>query len=859
MYISTKWSFKVSFGALLALALLGLMGNYFKYPIFFNIDFLFGSIFAMLALQIFGFSSGVAVSVIAAVMTYFLWNHPYAVVIMTLEVAVVGLLMRRRGIGMVLADAIYWLVIGMPLVYAFYHGVMNASMDSTTITMTKQAVNGVANTLVARLLYSGFALSTGSAKIPYRDIIYNLLSFFALCPALILVMISSHQEIEKTDQQIRNDLVQETELVRYRIDVWSQNRINEIGYLAKTAATLTPEEMQPRLVQAHLSNNNFLRMGLVDSAATTTAYSPLIDELGQSNIGKNFADRPFIPRLKESLKPMLSEVVLGQIGVPKPIVSVLAPVVKDNEYGGYVAGILSLNEIADFLKVNAQSTTMLYTLLDGNGNVILTNHKGQKVMQPFARSNGTLQHLDHAISQWIPKLPPNTPQSERWKASSYIADRPIGGLSDWRLILEQPVAPFQKTLYARYAGMLAVLFILLFVSLALAEFISRRAVARVEELTLFTRKLPAELREGATLVWPQSSVTEQHQLIEHFKEMAGSLSKEFIANRELTATLENRVAERTEALAASEEKFRLLIENSHDIIYTLNKEGVITFVSPAWTNHLGHPVKDIVGHSIAEYVHPDDIAICTAALADLSSLALPQTSIEFRIRHVDESWRSHNSSLVPMKDKAGQIVGVEGIAKDITVQKELEAEVRQLAFHDSLTKLPNRRLLNDRLGQVMAASKRASSHAALIFLDLDNFKPLNDTHGHDVGDLLLIEVAKRLNECIRKMDTVARFGGDEFVVLLGDLGSIEPLANAKVVAEKIRASLCRPYVLYVGQGSAPAKVVEHHCSASIGVVVFVNRDLSQEDVLKWADDAMYAAKAAGRNSIWFHGENPVIA
>lgn len=448
--ISSKWPAHVRVGVLLALTALGLMGNYFKYPIFLNIDFLFGSVFAMLALQVFGLGGGVAVGVIAAVVTYFLWNHPYAIVIMTLEVVAVGLLMRHRKIGMVLADAIYWLVIGMPLVYVFYHGVMDASVSSTTITMIKQAVNGVANALLARLLFSGYALGTGSAKVAYRDLIYNFLALFALYPALVMLMISSHEDFVRTDLQIRNDLVHETQLVRHRIDVWSRNRSDEIAHLATLAVTLTPTQMQARLVQTLKSDTNFLRIGLADKDATITANSDLVDELGQPNIGKSVADRPYIPQLKKSLKPMLSGVVLAHLGAPKPIVAMLAPVVKANEYDGYVAGILSLVEIEEFLEKNARSKTMFYTLLDTNGNVILTNHRDQKVMQPFVRSNGSLQRLDNAISQWIPQLPPHTPTSERWKASFYVADSPIGGLSEWRLILEQPVTPFQKMLFAKY-------------------------------------------------------------------------------------------------------------------------------------------------------------------------------------------------------------------------------------------------------------------------------------------------------------------------------------------------------------------------------------------------------------------------
>ena len=543
---------------------------------------------------------------------------------------------------------------------------------------------------------------------------------------------------------------------------------------------------------------------------------------------------------------------MGQVGKPKPMVTMLAPIVKANEYDGYVTGILNLDEIEEFLEKNTQSGTMFYTLVDSNGNVILTNHKEQKVMQPFVRSTGNLKRLDESISQWIPQVSANTPISEQWRSSFYVADSAIGGLSEWRLILEQPVAPFQQVLYTQYTKELAMLFVLLFTALALAEYLSRKVVFRTEELTLFTKTLPKDLRLGIEPDWPQSNLTEHHNLIGRFKEMAASLSSEFRANKELTASLENRVAERTAALMASEDQFRQLVNNSHDIIYTLNQDGVFTFVSPAWTSLLGHPVDEVTGHSFTEFVHPEDHSICESALTQLFATGEVRTDIEYRVRHRDHGWHWHSSNALPMKDMTGKVVGFEGTAKDITVQRELEITVRQMAFYDLLTKLPNRRLLIDRLSQVMAASKRSSSYAALMFLDLDNFKPLNDTHGHGVGDLLLIEVAHRLTDSVREMDTVARFGGDEFVVLLSDLGTTEPTSQALVVAEKIRASLAEPYLLTTQQTGVADKVIEHHCSVSIGVVVFVNHDLSQTDLLKWADDAMYQAKAAGRNSIRFH-------
>ena len=154
----------------------------------------------------------------------------------------------------------------------------------------------------------------------------------------------------------------------------------------------------------------------------------------------------------------------------------------------------------------------------------------------------------------------------------------------------------------------------------------------------------------------------------------------------------------------------------------------------------------------------------------------------------------------------------------------------------------------------MAASKRSDLYCALMFLDLDNFKPLNDTDGHEVGDLLLIEAADRLKSCVREMDTVARFGGDEFVVMLSDLNAdkAKSTSQAEIVAEKIRITLSQPYLLTIKHEGKVDTTIEHHCTASIGVALFINHEASQNDILKWADTAMYQAKEAGRNSIRFY-------
>jgi diguanylate cyclase (GGDEF)-like protein/PAS domain S-box-containing protein len=202
-----------------------------------------------------------------------------------------------------------------------------------------------------------------------------------------------------------------------------------------------------------------------------------------------------------------------------------------------------------------------------------------------------------------------------------------------------------------------------------------------------------------------------------------------------------------------------------------------------------------------------------------------------------------------LPERPGEPLEIVSLAIDITERRRLEEQIRQLAFFDPLTRLPNRRLLQDRLGCALAAARRDGHYSALMFLDLDNFKPLNDTHGHEVGDLLLIEVAQRLKACMRDTDTVARFGGDEFVVLLGDLDADETLARdqAAGVANKILGCLAEPYWLTCKGG---ALAFEHRCSASIGVALF-NDTTDEEALFRRADNAMYRAKQSGRNGVVF--------
>lgn len=295
---------------------------------------------------------------------------------------------------------------------------------------------------------------------------------------------------------------------------------------------------------------------------------------------------------------------------------------------------------------------------------------------------------------------------------------------------------------------------------------------------------------------------------------------------------------------------------SANAIIIADRQAVIQWANPAFSELSGYTLEETVGSHMRDLVKSGEQS--QEFYAELWG-----TLLDGRVWHgevinkrKDGTFYPEEMTITPVRLDSDEITHFIAVKQDISERKQAEAQIYNLAFFDALTRLPNRRLLNDRLDQTMAASKRSGRYGALMFMDLDNFKPLNDVHGHEVGDLLLQEVARRINSCVREVDTVARFGGDEFVVVLRELDAdmSASMAQAGIIAEKIRIILAEPYSLtiHASQDESIRNIVEHHCTSSIGVVLFRNHEATSNNLIKWADLAMYQAKAAGRNLIRFY-------
>ncbi len=333
--------------------------------------------------------------------------------------------------------------------------------------------------------------------------------------------------------------------------------------------------------------------------------------------------------------------------------------------------------------------------------------------------------------------------------------------------------------------------------------------------------------------------------------MAGLVGLGAFYRRERYLDSGRRLAE--EQLSESEALFRNYFELVQVGMGIASPEQKWLRVNRRLCDMLGYTEENLTGVRWSEFTHAEDFESDSVQFKRLVSGEIGQYALDERLTHKSGKVVFTHLTVSCRRKPDGRIDYVIASLDDISDRKLMEEQVRQLAFYDVLTELPNRRMLNDRLAQALALSKRTGLYGALMFIDLDNFKPLNDTHGHGAGDLLLMEVARRLTTGMREMDTVARFGGDEFVVMLNGLeeDKAEAASHANMVAEKILAALGEPYEIKLAEGEG-SKIITHHCSASIGVVMFINHDAGQEELLKWADMAMYDAKEAGRNLIRFY-------
>jgi diguanylate cyclase (GGDEF)-like protein/PAS domain S-box-containing protein len=304
-----------------------------------------------------------------------------------------------------------------------------------------------------------------------------------------------------------------------------------------------------------------------------------------------------------------------------------------------------------------------------------------------------------------------------------------------------------------------------------------------------------------------------------------------------------------EALLASEQRYRFIAENTNDVIWAMDSKLRYTYISPSVTRQRGYTVEEAMTLNITSVIAPeyiDDVLKRFESMAT-TSVAIPSSGTnvitqEWEMLRKDGSRFWTESSITVLYNNHGAFSGVLGVTRDITDRKLLEQKLEEMATHDYLTGLPNRKLLEDRFTVASALANRKGDRLSLMTVDLDNFKPVNDTYGHGTGDLVLKAVSARLSGIIRASDTIARIGGDEFLLMLQETNHTQ---DTRIIAEKIIGAFEEPFIID-GQ--------QHQLSASIGISSYPGDGQDLTILVKKSDDAMYAAKRSGGKRFIFYNE-----
>ncbi|MGK5093416.1 PAS domain-containing protein [Deltaproteobacteria bacterium TL4] len=576
------------------LTLLGFAGNVLNIPVAYNVAFIFGSIFSIIALRTLGLWFGIGTSFIASLYTYFLWNHPYAIVIFVIESVWLGLAFKRGKTNLILVDSIFWLVLGAPLVTGFYSGLMNLGIQGAVIVFLKQFTNGVLNALIASMLIAHTPLCSWiiighiRQRPSYTLTIFHLTTAFLMIPPLGLVLLHDHRDIASNQERIINAVVTEARETEGAVARWIYTYINAVKVIGELGSIypLSPsEELQKKLELIHDLFPDFHNIFLGDATATTIAFHPSINERGESTIGINFADRTWFKQLSRTLQPTISEIFMGRGDIFQPIVSISVPVLWDGKLSHFGLGAMNIDRMEKLFERAGAHKKMVHTLIDRNNNVVISTDKARKPFKGLPHDIGGQEvPVSDNVFLWVPGSQKNISIMNVWKDAYYHTEVPIQG-TPWRIKVEYPVAPEQKYLYESTIFSLGAVSAIFAIMIAFAYFLSDRITTSLKTLSQISQDIPLKIDSGEELVWPHSRIFEISELIANFK---------------LTSTtLKNRLLE-------TQEQYKSLVEISPSGIWMTDATGHYIYVSSKWSEITGITEEQALGTGWANTIHPED-------------------------------------------------------------------------------------------------------------------------------------------------------------------------------------------------------------------------------------------------------------
>jgi PAS domain S-box-containing protein len=687
---------------MLGIMAFGFLGNWLKLPMFFGVDFLFGSIAVLINVCLFGIGWGTLSAALVGSVTWKLWGHPYAVLIFTLEALFVGVLLRRRYQNIVLLDSIYWLILGMPLVWLCYYGILEFSLTATAVIMLKQAVNGIFNALVASLILYFTPLPRWSRRSPLailslRQMVFNLLVAFVFFPVLFLAIYSGHHEITNIEAEITQELNLTTVILETTLKSWYQQHLTAVKELAEISTRSSTAATQQSVQAIRQAVPSFLKLYVTDAEGTIVAADSSPNEAGESPIAIQVQDQATWQAVRQSSQPVFRDVHQDSTS-PLPYVSLAVPLLQNNQVVGMAYGTFDLKRINELLTENLPESQIAALLLSQDQQVIAKVNSKPEVFTPRElRADSSQPVLASGVEHWLPPEE-NLPLMARWRESYYVLNTDLDVLP-WGLRVRVPAAPHIIELEYFYIQTLGMLLLIAGVAFAVAVVISRWVTLPLQRLTQATTDLPQKLFEQQSLELPPTKIIELASLAKNFDSMSHALTEKFQEIQTTKENLEHRVKERTQQLLSlneelaievvqrkqieaelrdREERYEMAIAGTNDGLWDWDLLTNQVYYSPSWLRIVGYennPLTETL-NSWLDLVHPDDLDATITTINHHLEGKTEYYEHTHRLQH-----RQGHDLWITVKgrcdrDESGKSYRMVGVITDITDKKQAEQQLR---------------------------------------------------------------------------------------------------------------------------------------------------------------------------------------
>lgn len=509
----------------------GYVGNLTRWTLFFDIDFIFGSIAVWFVVCLYGVRWGTLAGFVAASCTYFLWNHPYTIITFTCEALFVGWFFHRYRQNIVLLDGIFWLLIGMPLVWLFYALVLQMDPEQAQIIMLKQPVNGIFNALIASLVLTHLPVHRWLGRpraintLSFQQTLFNLLVAFVFLPSLLLIVLASRGVVDGIRTTAQVELSRSTAYALAEVRYWYQQQFQAVNELAQIAAAggLTQDS---HLTQ-HMALSQQMLPDLVSLTISDGNGQPFLSSPpGESGAIANPANQLYLETARNTLEPTLSNGINGEEKPSRIILNV--PIVQNGNLLGFVVSEIELTRIHALLSTNAKDQGVEVTLVGRNQSVILSTQTERTPGQWLDhQQEGEIYPLSQQTYQWFPTKGTRL-MMVRWMKSFFVQETPVAPGLPWTLIVEDSATPNVRYIQSIFTRNLAIVLAIALLALLFSVLISRQLVRPLSQLALVTTNLPSKLLSGEPIDWTDSQVTEVALLVRNFRMMSATLSQKFL-------------------------------------------------------------------------------------------------------------------------------------------------------------------------------------------------------------------------------------------------------------------------------------------------------------------------------------------